>query len=365
MLIVLISLVVIFVVVAFFFMRFAPQFGQGPDEARLVEIQTSPNYKEGEFKNMQETVMEMSFRQMPKILYEWLFNTDGRVPKSPLPTQFSNDEPGTDTLLYVTWYGHSAILLEMEGKKILLDPMLGSAASPVSFMTRRFKYQNPIKLEDIPEVDAVIYSHDHYDHLDYHSVLALKNKVNHFYAPLAVGEHLKRWGVEESKITELDWWQSANLDHITLTATPSRHFSGRKFSDRNKSLWASWVIKGDRYNIYFSGDSGYGEHFKLIGEKYGPFDFTMMECGQYNERWKPIHMMPEETVQAHLDVEGSVMMPIHWGAFNLALHDWTDPVVRAKAEAERLGATMINPVIGRRFALPEVRPQTSWWEEVQ
>ena len=267
-------------------------------------------------------------------------------------------------MIYVTWYGHSAILLEIEGKRILIDPMLGPAASPVPFLTKRFEYEDPIDLDDIVDIDAVLISHDHYDHLDYPTISKIKDKVGHFYTALAVGEHLKHWGISSDKITELDWWQTSKIGHIELVATPARHFSGRGVTDRNKTQWASWVILGRHNRVYFSGDSGYAPHFSEIGDKYGPFDFTMMECGQYNEMWEAIHMMPEQTIQAHIDLKGKIMMPIHWGAFNLSLHDWTDPIERAKAEADRLGVTLLSPYIGDRFVIekegPE-EPNANWW----
>ena len=242
--------------------------------------------------------------------------------------------------------------------------MLGNAAAPVSFMTNRFAYEVPIDLESIPHVDAIILSHDHYDHLDYPSIMKLKDKVDHFFTPLGVGSHLIRWGVDESKITELDWWESKTIDNIQLVATPARHFSGRGISDRNKTQWASWAIIGEKERIFFSGDSGYGPHFKEIGEKYGPFDFAMMECGQYNERWEAIHMMPEQTIQASIDVKSNLMMPIHWSAFNLSLHSWTDPVERAVKAAQTQGVNILTPQIGLRFSPGLEIKNEFWWRKM-
>ena len=358
-----IAVIVIFVAGVIVFMKTAPQFGAGPDENRLVEIRKSPNYAEGHFQNLVETNMDISLKNVPGLMKKFLFEGKSREPKEKLPVKFNFSESRrVDSLVYVTWFGHSAIMLEMEGKRILLDPMLGPAASPVSFMTKRFPYQRPIEIDAIDNIDAVIFSHDHYDHLDYPSILALKDKVGHFYTALAVGEHLKRWGVPADKITELDWWESAELGPIQLVAAPARHFSGRGTTDRNKSLWASWVLIGKKNRIYFSGDSGYAGHFKEIGNKYGPFDFTMMECGQYNELWKSIHMMPEQSVQAHIDLQGKVMMPIHWGAFNLSIHDWTEPIDRARKEAERLNVTLVNPYIGETFVVGNKLPDNTWWQ---
>lgn len=360
-----ISILIILFLSSMAFIKFSPQFGASPSEAHLEKISKSKNYIGEQFKNLIPTSMDMNFRKGMEVLYEWIFNSEGREPGKALPTLFNNSENHIpDSLARITWYGHSTILLEIDGKKILIDPMLGNSASPVSFMTKRFKYDLPIDITSIPHIDAVILSHDHYDHLDYSTIKILKDKVDHFYMPLGVGSHLKRWGVEASKITELDWWESTTIDQIQIVATPARHFSGRGISDRNKTLWASWVIIGEKENIFFSGDSGYGPHFKDIGEKYGPFDFAMMECGQYNQKWEAIHMMPEQTIQASMDVNTKKMMPIHWSAFNLSLHNWTDPVERAIKAAQHHKVNIVTPQIGQRFYPGAVQERNFWWREL-
>lgn len=354
--------VVVLILSIIAFIKFAPQFGAPPDGTHLGTISQSSNYGKDQFKNLIPTNMDLDFKSGMGVMYEFMFKTGKREPDKPLPVQFDNDpNHKSDSLAVITWYGHSAILLEIDGKNILIDPMLGPAASPVSFMTKRFNYESPIDLESIQEIDAIIISHDHYDHLDYYSIMKLKDKVGHFYTALGVGSHLQRWGIEQSRITELDWWESADIDRIQIVATPARHFSGRGITDRNKTQWASWVIAGEREKIYFSGDSGYGPHFKEIGEKYGPFDFAMMECGQYNERWEAIHMLPEQTIQASMDVRCKAMMPIHWGAFNLSLHSWTDPVERALKAAQLQGVNIITPEIGQRFSPGVMGDYNTWW----
>jgi L-ascorbate metabolism protein UlaG (beta-lactamase superfamily) len=346
------------------FIKMAPQFGAAPSGIHLENISKSVNYGESGFINQIPTSMDMGFRGGMQTMYEWIFLDGERSPSEPLPVKFGEKSPGCQSLSRITWYGHSAVLLEMEGKMILIDPMLGNAAAPVSFMTKRFAYEQPIDLESIPAIDAVVLSHDHYDHLDYESIIKLKTKVGHFYTPLGVGGHLKRWGISELKITELDWWESAEVGKLTFVAAPARHFSGRGLSDRNKTQWASWIIMGSSEKIYFSGDSGYGPHFKEIGEKYGPFDFAMMECGQYNEKWKAIHMMPEQTVQASIDLQAKKMMPIHWSAFNLSLHSWTDPVERASAAAKLHNVDMVTPMIGQTFCPGDFHNSNSWWKSM-
>lgn len=352
------SLVVLFVIAVVLFVNFAPQIGQTPKGDDLQRIAQSPHWRGGKFENLIPT-SEGELKDVLGTLKDF-FTAKHTNPDKELPVKFGLETAQVDTLSYITWYGHSAFLIELQGKRILIDPMLGDYSAPISFGAKRFPYQKAIPIDSLPFVDILILSHDHYDHLDYPSILKLKDRVGHYYTALGVGAHLKSWGIAEDKITELDWWESASLAGIDLIACPARHFSGRGFS-RNKSQWASWVIRSSERSIYFSGDGGYGPHFKEIGAKYGPFDFAMMECGQYNPAWSQIHMMPEESVQAGLDVKAKLMMPIHWGAFKLSLHTWTDPITRFKQRAEELQADYIHPMVGERFALEKDRPLKEWW----
>lgn len=248
-------------------------------------------------------------------------------PIKDLPIVLSNKD--NESLESVTWFGHSASLLKIEGKKLLLDPMFGDASSPFPlFNSKRYSGTFSLERDDLQEIDAIIISHNHYDHLNYKSIMQLKDRVKHFYVPTGVAQYLIKWGVSPSKISEHNWWDEITFDNIKLVCAPARHFSGRSMTDRDCSLWCSWLILGQKTKIFFSGDSGYAPHFKEIGDKYGPFDLTLMECGQYDPRWSAIHMLPEETVQAHIDVQGELLLPIHWGAFTLALHEWSDPIER-------------------------------------
>lgn len=357
--------VIVFLVSVLGFIKISPQFGATIKGESLKKIEKSANFKDGEFVNLIPTsVGELKFKEIAGLMYDFIFNSGVGSPKSPLPVSFDEEQSATiDSLAYITWYGHSAILLEMEGKKILIDPMLGSASAPVSFATKRFQYDQAIDLGRIKDIDAVILSHDHYDHLDYPTISKIKDEVGHFYTALGVGEHLISWGVPREKITQLDWWEKSTVGTIELIATPARHFSGRGIADRNKTQWASWVIKGEQNNIYFSGDGGYADHFSDIGAQYGPFDFAMVECGQYNKLWAQIHMTPEETVQAAIDVKARVMMPIHWGAFKLAPHDWKDPIERVIKASTLKGVKLTSPVIGRRFSINQTVAD-KWWESV-
>ncbi|MBE7123207.1 MBL fold metallo-hydrolase [Bacillus cereus] len=281
-----------------------------------------------------------------------------------LPIVLSNKD--TESLESVTWFGHSASLLKIEGKKLLLDPMFGDASSPFPvFNSKRYSGAFSFEREDLQEIDAIIISHNHYDHLNYKSIMQLKDRAKHFYVPNGVAQYLIKWGVSPSKISEHNWWDEITFDNIKLVCAPARHFSGRSMTDRDCSLWCSWLILGQETKVFFSGDSGYAPHFKEIGDKYGPFDLTLMECGQYDTRWSAIHMLPEETVQAHIDVKGELLLPIHWGAFTLALHEWSDPIERVTKEANRLGVKITTPQIGESITLKSADyPSSAWWREV-
>ncbi len=217
-------------------------------------------------------------------------------------------------------------------------------------------------MEDFPDPDMVLITHDHFDHLDYETILKLKSRAKHFYTSLGVASHLVSWGVDREKITELDWWEEASqVEGIKWIAAPARHFSGRTFK-RNRTLWSSFILETSGYRIYLGGDSGYDTHFKEIGERYGPFDLALLECGQYNPLWANIHMMPEETVQAALDLKSKLLLPVHWGKFTLSLHPWTDPIQRVTKEAALKGVAITTPMIGEPLVISEDYPVKHWWE---
>ncbi|WP_448162456.1 MBL fold metallo-hydrolase [Bacillus mobilis] len=275
-------------------------------------------------------------------------------------------DKNNESLESVTWFGHSASLLKIEGKTLLLDPMFGDTSSPFPvFNSKRYSGVFSLEREDLQGIDAIIISHNHYDHLNYKSIMQLKDRAKHFYVPTGVAQYLMKWGVSPSKISEHNWWDEITFDNIKLVCAPARHFSGRSMTDRDCSLWCSWLILGQETRVFFSGDSGYAPHFKEIGDKYGPFDLTLMECGQYDPRWSAIHMLPEETVQAHIDVKGNLLLPIHWGAFTLALHEWSDPIERVTKEAKRLGVKIATPQIGESITLKSTDyPSSAWWKEI-
>lgn len=364
---ILLAFVVLAVTGGFLFIKLSPQFGSKSTPSQEEFYANSGNFYDGKFQNLIETNMTMDFSKGLVVLQEYLKKSKNREPQKPIPVLKLDSLAITQNYpAKLTWFGHSTFLLEINDKNILIDPMFGDSPSPIpAFGAKRYSNELPIAVEQLPKIDAVIFSHDHYDHLDYGSVLKLKDKVTHYYVPLGVGNHLRGWGVPDENISELNWWNETAFDEIKLVCTPARHFSGRGLTDRFATLWSSWIIKTDNLNLYFSGDSGYGPHFVEIGERFGPFDFAMMECGQYNENWDNIHMMPEETAQAAIDVKTKQMMPIHWGAFTLALHEWTDPVERVIKATSRLNVPMITPRIGQPIDLTqEEKPSSTWWREI-
>jgi len=274
-------------------------------------------------------------------------------------SRFNNK--GSDQL-NVTWLGHSSLMINIDGYKILTDPVFEKRVS--IFGPTRFNGDVPLDIRLIPKIDAVIISHDHYDHLNKYTVQRLIDKSNKFVVPLAVGSLLIDWGVPPGKIVELDWWQEHRIDHnLMVAATPAQHFSGRGITDRNKTLWASWVIKTPFHKIFFSGDSGYFGGFSQIGDKYGPFDMTFIECGAYGEGWPKVHMFPEQTVQAHLDLKGKVLHPIHWGTFNLAMHPWYEPMARLTTAANSKNVKTATPIVGETTVFAGRIPSARWWEQ--
>ncbi|MBP2635388.1 MAG: hypothetical protein H6Q72_1295 [Firmicutes bacterium] len=298
------------------------------------------------------------------ILKDFIKGNPQRKPAYPITINAIDTLPGLNsTQPKAIWFGHSTVLLELEGKRILVDPNFADSPSPFPLVGgKRFSKILPLEPEKLPAIDVVLLSHDHYDHLDYHSIMRINDKIGLFCVPTGVKKRLVSWGINQEKIKELTWWQEVNLADLTLVCAPAQHFSGRTLFDRNTTLWCSWIIVGAKTKVFFSGDGGYGLHFEQIGKKYGPFDLTLMECGQYDERWSTIHMMPEETVQAHIDVKGKILLPIHWAAFSLAFHAWTDPIERATAAASKQEVRITTPKIGEAVFIGAAEyPADTWW----
>jgi L-ascorbate metabolism protein UlaG (beta-lactamase superfamily) len=359
----LLSVIGVLTLVGVSFVNLSPQFGGKSSELSLERIRKSPNFLNGAFKNQQETSVSSGFKW--KTIPQFFTDHNNKTPQQQLPYQklAKSYFQGKHAQPRITWFGHSATLVEMQNLNIFIDPMLGDVPAPHPLLgSKRFQNELPIAIDSLPKIDVVLISHDHYDHLDYGSIVKLKNKVDQFFVPLGIKSHLVSWGVDDSKIKEFDWWESIHYKKVQFVSTPARHFSGRGITNRNSTLWCSWVLKSSTTNIFFSGDSGYGNHFKEIGNTYGPFDFAMMECGQYNEQWAQIHMMPEETIQASIDIQSKLTMPIHWGSFKLALHSWDDPIVRASKKANELNVNLTTPKVGESVVLNVNIPTDKWWQ---
>jgi L-ascorbate metabolism protein UlaG (beta-lactamase superfamily) len=330
----------------------------------MSKINRSLQFKDGEFFN-EVPWQSPSFLKTMSSMWEFLFGGDQRTPGGMLPRQMADlnyfHQPDTNQL-NVTWLGHSSLMINMDGVRILTDPVYETKVSV--FGPTRFNGEVPVDISAIGEVDLVLISHNHYDHLNQYTIQQLNDRVARYIVPLGVAAQLIDWGVEQAKITELDWWDGIELENdIRLTATPAQHFSGRGLTDRNETLWVSYVVQSKHYRIYFSGDSGYFDGFRKIGEKYGPFDMTFIECGAYNENWHAIHMYPEETAQAHIDLRGEILHPIHWGTFNLSLHPWFEPMQRLSRAADSLNITTATPIVGETTVYGQYLPGRHWWPE--
>ncbi len=341
------------------------QFGAGAKKNDIKKYAQSPNWSVTKFINLEETRMEIGFQNLPKLLYKHFCKKEGREPTVQLPViPFDKNAflAPSDNTTFI-WYGHSVVLMRMNEKVILIDPMLGNNAAPIApFSVNRFSNNVLSLVDDFPEIDLLLLTHDHYDHLDFDSIQKLKRKVKKYYVALGVARHLIKWGINKDDITEFDWWNSHLFEDIRITFTPTRHFSGRGLRDRAKSLWGGWVLKSATENIWFSGDGGYGSHFATIGEKLGPFDFAFMECGQYNEHWHQIHLYPEESVQAAIDAKAQKIMPVHWAGFSLAQHPWTEPVERFAAECTKQNVSYITPKLGSPFSVNTLTNNIQWWK---
>lgn len=311
-------------------------------------------------------IPQPSFAKVAGIFARFLFaeKTDPR-PAEPMPVRaldaasFAEPPQGG---YRVTWLGHSTTLIEIDGLRLLTDPVFGERASPFASMGPKRFQPAPIAIDDLPAIDAVILSHDHYDHLDMESIKALAPKVARFVTPLGVGGHLRQWGVAEAKITELDWWSQTELAWgVRAVAVPARHFSGRGLTDRNATLWASWVIEGVESKLFFSGDTGMHEEFALIGERFGPFDLAMIENGAYDPEWPDVHMSPAETVEAARMLRAEKLMPIHWGTFDLAHHAWYDPPEQVRRLADAAGLPLVQPRLGDSIGPGLPDPVAVWW----
>ncbi|TGE22142.1 MBL fold metallo-hydrolase [Hymenobacter aquaticus] len=326
-------------------------------------MKTPSQFDGKKYRNTVPTGMSMDYGRM---LGRWLRGPEEREPKTPLGP-FRADaaalaEPVPAAALRVTWLGHSSTLLELDGKRFLTDPVWAERASPSGLIGPKRFFAPPLPLAELPPLDAVLLSHDHYDHLDRAAIRVLARTGVPFFCPLGVGAHLRRWGVPAANITELDWWQEVALgDTHRLAATPARHFSGRGLT-RDNTLWASWCVLGPTHRAFFGGDSGpYEAGFREIGAAYGPFDLVMLEIGAYDELWADIHMGPDHALAAQQALGGGALLPLHWATFNLAFHGWTEPVERLLRAAPPRQVPLLLPRPGQRVDVAAGAYSAEWW----
>lgn len=338
-----------------------PVFGRNPTGARLARIEQSPQYRDGSFQNLHPTDVQREGTSYWEMTMEFLRQKPDVQPSGRVPSVRTNLTQLSGSAPQLVWFGHSSYLIRSQDFTMLVDPVLSGYASPISLFGKAFDGANDYQPADFPVIDALLLTHDHYDHLDYATIVQMIPKTKHFYVSLGVGEHLERWGVAADRITELEWGQyQAIADSIGLRATPARHFTGRGFV-RGKTLWSSFVLDLHGYRLFLGGDSGYDTHFKQIGDQYGPFDLAILENGQYGKDWPLIHTFPEETAQAAQDLKAKVLLPVHWGKFVLANHGWTEPIERLLKASEGRSYTLTTPRIGEVLTLGAAYPQQTWW----
>ena len=341
-----------------------PAMGGAIDGARLARVEHSPQWRDGQFRNRLPRVDAEGGRAMREYFFG---GSDHREPDAPVPVvrrSAADYRTPPASGLRVTWLGHSTLLLEIDGRRVLVDPVWGERASPFSFLGPKRFYAPLLALDELPSLDAIVISHDHYDHLDVPTVKALGQRGVRWIVPLGVGAHLVSWGVPESAITELDWWGETRVADLVVTATPARHFSGRGLGDQNRTLWAGWAIAGATHRVFYSGDTALHDEFAEIGRRLGPFDLTMIEAGAYSALWADVHLGPEQAVRAHQLVRGDVMLPVHWGLFDLALHGWTEPMERTIAAAQAAGVRVAAPRPGDMVEPAMLGAPVRWWPPV-
>ncbi len=357
------------------YMKASMEFGALPEGESLARIQASPQFNKetGRFQNRnpQDFQSKMPFFKLLK-LYFW--GPEIRVPTASLPamTPTMSDflKPATDASdVRIIWLGHSTVLMRIAGKTLLIDPALSKRVAPVFFLGNRFQ-KSPLALEDLPKIDMVLISHDHYDHLDRTSLINLigaSGRDATYIMPLGVGARVESFGIPARQIVELDWWESyGEKTSIKITATPSQHFSGRGLSDSLKTLWAGFAIETELVKGFYSGDTGYHTHFKETGDRFDGFDFALLESGQYNQMWQYVHLLPEEVIQAAIDLRTKQFLPMHWGMYNLSIHDWFEPIESVSALAEKNQVSIRAPVLGELLTLKKDQPAPiaiKWWRE--
>lgn len=341
-----------------------PKFGSHPEGGRLERVAHSPYYADGEFRNLIATPVlagdTSTFSILAKNLFEHIENLR---PNLPVPTSKTDLKALPLDQDMVIWLGHSSYFVQLAGKRILIDPVFSDYASPVPFSIQAFEGTNLYNVDDLPGVDVLLITHDHWDHLDYATLTALKDKVRQVLVPLGVGAHLESWGYATAKIHEADWYEKLDIGRgFAIHLVPARHYSGRWLT-RNKTLWTGFVLESEKHRILFSGDTGYGPHFKELAQRFGSFDLVALDMGQYDSRWPYIHMNPEEAAQAAVDLHARALLPAHVGRFNLARHAWNEPFERISAASGNKPYRLLIPMMGEPLLLDAKAHRFSkWWD---
>ncbi|WP_447765557.1 MBL fold metallo-hydrolase [Sphingopyxis panaciterrae] len=336
-------------------------FGAAPAGARQIRIEASPQWHDGRFENRQKKWIDTAGAYRRALFGPGAAAQipDGKIPVAPVTKTAFDISPSTG--LRATWFGHSSALVEIDGKRVLVDPVWSERVSPVGWAGPERWFAPPLAIADLPHIDAVLISHDHYDHLDRVTVQALAAKGPTFIVPLGIGAHLSEWGVLPAHIVELDWWENSQLGPVTITATPARHSSGRISTSSNRTLWAGYALVGPKHRVWYSGDTGFDSDFTRIGHELGPFDLTLIEAGQYDPAWPDNHLGPEMAVEAHRQVRGKLMLPVHWSLFSLAPHGWTEPIERVLVAARCQGVQVAAPRPWESFEPPTIKAPARWW----
>ncbi|WP_086597036.1 MBL fold metallo-hydrolase [Hymenobacter crusticola] len=336
-------------------------FGSNPTATRLERVKDSPHYRDGAFQNLERTAVTRQDASYREMVTDYFHRPKDSVPSFALPSVSTDLHTLPASQPTIVWFGHSSYFIKSADTTILVDPVFSGNAAPVPGFSKSFPGTDVYGVDNMPPIDYLFISHDHYDHLDYKTITRLLPKVKRVYTALGVGAHLESWGMPADRITELDWWEQLILvPGLQLTATPARHFSGRGLT-RGKTLWSSFVLKLHGYTLFLGGDSGYGPHIREIGEKCGPFDLAILECGQYGKDWPNIHMFPEEVVQAAQELRTKMLLPVHWAKFALASHSWDEPIRRLMKKAEQDNLAVTTPRIGEPMVLGTSYPQAAWW----
>ena len=359
--VIILMVILLLLLVIFLFLKLWPSFGNTPSSEDMKDYsKRAKNYNNGKFYN--ENEFKMIYNNYAENEY---ISNKGVIPTEIISATKPRILDKTDVkTLSITWLGHSSTLIQMHGLNILIDPVFNDYSSPIAIVGPKRFSKLPIEINELPDIDIVVITHDHYDHLDYNTIKNIDKKVNKYVVPLGVENHLERWGVNKNKIFNMAWWEEINISGLTIGCTPARHYSRRSLNDSYKTLWASFVFVDEYYKVFNSGDTGFDKHFSEIYDKYGDLDLALIDSGQYDNRWKSTHMIPEESVEAGKILRAKTIIPIHWGTFRLANHPWDDSVERFTREAEKQNINFIAPKIGETVNYGAEYKNIKWWKNI-